>query len=244
MLEFTEDRIHNTSHWFVNGSSKARLVNATPNLDQTCAYIARVSSKNQENPSIEKLLSYCVKEKHWSVFEQGSMTVEVVTPLAISIQALRHKSFCFQQFSGRYQDQKVMAEMAEGLPVSYEMFYTPEEAREQDTKNRQNSIFTSDPSLTDFMWQEMEFAYNAAIKSYNAMLDRGIAKEIARFVLPQGVYTRLYITGDPRSFIHYCNVRDEVGVVQWEHVELALAVKEVFSEVCPIVAKALWGDSL
>lgn len=244
MLKVTADSITNISPWVTHGSSKARLVSATPNLDETIAYVARVSSKNQENPSIEGLLKYCAKHGHWSVFEQGSMTVEVVTPLAISIQALRHTSFCFQQFSGRYQDQKVMAEMAEGLPVSHGMFYVPEEAREQDTKNRQNSIFTTDASLTDAMWQEMEVAYHTALNAYNALLDIGIAKEIARFVLPQGVYTRLYITGNPRSFIHYCNVRDEVGVVQWEHVELALAVKSVFSEVCPVVSKALWGDSL
>lgn len=242
MLKVTDEAITNDSPWVISGSSKARLVNATPNLDETIAYVARVSSKNQENPSIEGLLKYCAKHGHWSVFEQGSMTVEVVTPLAISIQALRHKSLCFQQFSGRYQDQKIMAEMTEGLPVAHGMFYIPEEAREQDPKNRQNSIFTSDSSLTDFMWQEMEFAYNAASKSYNAMLDRGIAKEIARFVLPQGVFTRLYLSGNARSFIHYCTVRGEEGVVQWEHVELSKAVKSVFQQVCPITSGAIWGS--
>lgn len=241
MLEITQDSIKNTNEWTIIGSSKARLVNATPNLDETCAYVARVSSKKQENPSVENLLRYCISHGHWSILEQGSLTVEVVTPLAISVQVLRHK-FCFQQFSGRYQDQKIMAEMTEGLPVVHGMFYIPEEAREQDTKNRQNSIFTSDPFLTDFMWQEMEFAYNAAIKSYNALLDRGIAKEIARFVLPQGVSTRLYMTGNPRSFIHYCNVRDDEGVAQYEHVELARAVREVFSSVCPVIAKSVWTE--
>lgn len=242
MLKVTADAITNDSIWHVHGSSKARLVNATPHLDETVGYVARVSSKAQENPSVEKLLGYCAKHGHWSVFEQGSVTVEVVTPLAISIQALRHRSFCFQQFSGRYQDQSVMGEMTESLPAFDGMFYIPEEAREQDTKNRQNSIFTTDPTLTDFMWREMEFAYNAAIKSYNSMLDRGIAKEIARFVLPEGVYTRLYITGSPRSFIHYCNVRDEEGVVQWEHVELAQAVRDVFSVACPVISRAIWPD--
>jgi thymidylate synthase (FAD) len=242
MLKITAEAITNDSPWFIEGSSKARLVNATPNLDETCAYVARVSSKSQENPSFEGLLRYCAKHKHWSVFEQGSLTVEVITPLAISIQALRHRSFCFQAFSGRYQDQTVMGDMTEGLPTFEAMFYIPEQAREQDAKNRQNSLFTTDPSLTDFMWKEMEFAYNAAVKSYNSMLDRGIAKEIARFVLPQGVYTRLYISGNARSFIHYCNVRDEEGVVQWEHVELARAVKRVFAETCPIIARSIWNE--
>jgi len=97
MLKVTDDVITNDSPWFINGSSKARLVNATPNLDETVAYVARVSSKTQENPSVEKLLGYCAKHNHWSVFEQGSLTVEVVTPLAISVQLLRHR-FCFQQF--------------------------------------------------------------------------------------------------------------------------------------------------
>jgi len=242
MLKVTADAITNDSIWHIHGSSKARLVNATPHLDETVGYVARVSSKAQENPSVEKLLGYCAKHGHWSVFEQGSVTIEVVTPLAISIQALRHRSFCFQQFSGRYQDQSVMSEMTKSLPAFDGMFYVPEQGREQDMKNRQNSIFATDPSLTDFMWREMEFAYNAAIRSYNSMLDRGIAKEIARFVLPEGVYTRLYITGSPRSFIHYCNVRDDEGVVQWEHVELAQAVRDVFSVACPVISRAIWPD--
>ena len=244
MLKVTAASITNDSPWHIHGSTKARLVNATPHLDETVGYVARVSSKTQENPSVEKLLGYCAKHGHWSVFEQGGLTVEVVTPLAISIQALRHRSFCFQQFSGRYADQTAMAEMTESLPAFDGMFYIPEQAREQDTKNRQNSLFTEDPSLTDFMWREMEFAYNAAIKSYNAMLERGIAKELARFVLPEGVYTRLYITGNPRSFIHYCSVRDDEGVAQWEHVEMARCVREAFTTVCPVIARSVWSETL
>jgi thymidylate synthase (FAD) len=244
MLQVTDDAITNDSHWVISGSSKARLVNATPNLDETVGYVARVSSKTQENPSIEKLLGYCAKHGHWSVFEQGAITVEVVTPLAIAIQALRHRSFCFQQFSGRYQDQRVMGDMVEGLPAFNSMFYIPEEARLQDPKNRQNSVAAEDASLTDSMWTEMEFAYHAAAKAYDALLERGIAKEIARFVLPQGVYTRLYITGNPRSFIHYCNVRDDEGVAQYEHVELARAIRGVFAETCPIITRSIWGEIL
>lgn len=244
MLKVTEDSITNDAHWVISGSSKARLVNATPNLDETVGYVARVSSKTQENPSVEKLLGYCAKHGHWSVFEQGSVTVEVVTPLAIAIQALRHRSFCFQQFSGRYQDQRAMGELAQGLPAFLDMFYVPEQAREQDAKNRQNSILSDDGRLTDVMWREMEFAYHACIKAYDKLLEEGIAKEIARFVLPQGVYTRLYITGNPRSFIHYCGVRDDEGVAQYEHVELARAVKAVFSQTCPIIAKSVWDGKV
>lgn len=242
MLKVTADAITNDSIWHVHGSSKARLVNATPHLDETVGYVARVSSKAQENPSVEKLLGYCAKHGHWSVFEQGSVTIEVVTPLAISIQALRHRSFCFQQFSGRYQDQRAMGDLTSGLHCFHSMFYVPEEARLQDVKNRQNSVVADDASLTDKMWAEMEFAYHACLKAYDSLVEMGIAKEVARFVLPQGVYTRLYITGNPRSFIHYCNVRDEEGVVQWEHVELAQAVRDVFSTACPVISRAIWPD--
>lgn len=168
--------------------------------------------------------------------------MEVVTPLAIAVQLLRHRSFTFQQFSGRYADQTAMGEMTKGLPTSDEMFYVPEQAREQDTKNRQNSIVSEDPAMTDKMWKEMDVAYHTALNSYNNLLEMGIAKEIARFVLPEGVYTRLYVTGSARSFIHYCTVRDDEGVAQWEHVELARAISRVFKAQCPTIAEAVWGD--
>lgn len=244
MLKVTDDSITNDSPWIIIGSSKARLVNATPHLDETVGYVARVSSKTQENPAIEKLLGYCAQHGHWSVFEQGAITVEIVTPLAIAIQALRHRSFCFQQFSGRYQDQRAMGDLTEGLHCFHSMFYVPEVARLQDTKNRQNSVETADASITDKMWAEMEFAYHACLKAYDALIEMGIAKEVARFVLPQGVYTRLYITGNPRSFIHYCGVRDDEGIAQFEHVELARAIRAVFSQACPVIGRSIWNESV
>lgn len=243
MLQFTEEQIYNDAPWEIEGSSKVRLVNATPNLDETCGYVARVSSKNQENPSVSGLLRYCAKHGHWSVFEQGSITMEVVTPLAIAIQLLRHRSFVFQQFSGRYQDQKQMELMTQGLPTAeHELFYMPTKARMQDTKNRQNSIEVEDETATRYMQGAIEDAMLACYKSYNRLLNLGIAKEVARFVLPQGTFTRLYITGNPRSFLHYCDVRDDEGVAQYEHVELARAVKRVFSLTCPMIAEAAWGN--
>lgn len=242
MLQFSEESISNDSPWVTDGSSKARLVSATPNLDQTCGYVARVSSKNQENPSVAGLLKYCARYGHWSVFEQGSLTIEVVTPVAIAIQLLRHRSFCFQQFSGRYQDQKAMTLMTDGLPTcEHDLFYMPPVARMQDTKNRQNSIVNDDKVVTDKMQGAFEDCMLACYEAYNKLLDLGIAKEVARFVLPQGTYTRLYVTGNARSFIHYCNVRDDEGVAQLEHVELARAVREVFAAECPLIAEAVWG---
>ena len=242
MLQFTEQAITNDSEWVTVGSSKVRLVTSTPNLDQTCGYVARVSSKNQENASVAGLLRYCAKFGHWSVFEQGSMTMEVVTPLAISIQLLRHRSFCFQQFSGRYQDQQAMTLMTDGLPTAeHDLFYMPPVARMQDTTNRQNSVVCDDEHVTALMQGAVNDALLSCYKSYNKLLDLGIAKEVARFVLPQGTYTRLYVTGNARSFIHYCDVRDDAGVAQLEHVELAQAIKSVFSQQCPIIADAVWG---
>jgi thymidylate synthase (FAD) len=197
-------------------------------------YIARVTSKDQSNPSVDKLLKYCLKHKHFSVFEQASMTVEVVTPLAIAVQLLRHRSFTFQQFSGRYEDQQEMYKHTADLTSHNNLFYMPEEAREHDSKNRQNSIFTEDPSKTDAMWATMSTAYMVAQQCYSDLLQRGIAKEIARFVLPQGVFTRLYVSGSCRSWIHYLGVRDDEGVAQYEHVELARAIRPVFSTVFPV----------
>lgn len=238
-LTFSPDHIKNTSAWVVNGSCKARIVTATPSLDQTCGYIARVSSKDQSNPSVERLLRYCVRHGHWSVFEQGSLTVEVVTPLAIAVQLLRHRSFTFQQFSGRYQDQSEMAGVVDELDLVRGIAYKPLVPRIQDPANRQNSIPTSDPELVQILDEGFTEVYDTCLRWYKAFVDRGVAKEQARFVLPEGVYTRLFVTGNPRSFIHYAGVRNTPGISQHEHVELAQAVWDNFSLVCPIIAKAV-----
>ena len=228
--------------WFIEGSSKARLVSVTPDAEQTMGYIARVTSKDQTNPNVERLLKYCAKHGHWSVFEQASMTVEVVTPLAIAVQLLRHRSFTFQQFSGRYEDQQEMVKHTEDLTSYNNLFYMPEEARTQDSKNRQNSIPAEDPALTDTMWATMSTSYMVAQQCYNDLLQRGIAKEIARFVLPQGVFSRLYVTGSCRSFIHYTGVRDDEGVAQYEHCELARCIKSVFTTQFPVVSSAVFSE--
>ena len=232
--------MQNDNPWMIEGSSKARLVSVTPDAEQTMGYIARVTSKDQSNPKVEGLLKYCAKHGHWSVFEQATMTVEVVTPLAIAVQLLRHRSFTFQQFSGRYEDQQEMLNHTADLSAYNNLFYMPEEARTQDDKNRQNSIPTTDPALTDAMWATMSTAYMVAQQCYNDLLERGVAKEIARFVLPQGVYSRMYLTGSCRSFIHYINVRDDEGVAQYEHCELARCIKSVFTSQFPQVSTSVF----
>jgi len=229
----------NTNPWFEKGSSKARLVWVTPNAEEYIAYIARVSNpKNQENSSFEGLLKYCIRHGHVSVFEQVAMCVEVITPLAIATQMLRHRSFCFQQFSLRYSSNQELKDL---LGEYASLYYIPEEARVRDPKNRQNSIFANDPALDDTMANSMLSAYKVADLAYNDLLQNNVAKEIARFVLPQGGFTRMYVTGSIRSWMHYLRVRDEEGVVQWEHVELARAIKPIFSLQVPTVSKAFFS---
>jgi thymidylate synthase (FAD) len=231
--------MENTNPWFIEGSSRARMVWVTPNAEEHIAYIARVSApKNQANEKFEGLLKYCIKHGHVSVFEQASMCVEVITPLAIATQMLRHRSLCFQQFSLRYASYEELKEM---LGEYGALYYLPEEARLQDTKNRQNSVFAEDATLTDTMQNTMLSAYNIADLCYNDLLKNGIAKEVARFVLPQGGFTRMYVTGSVRSWMHYLGVRDEVGVVQYEHVELARAIKTIFSTQFPTVNRAFFN---
>ncbi len=243
-LKIESDIITNDSQWFIEGDSKARLVSATPNMAQTIAYIARVSSKNQENKNFKQLLSYCMRNAHWSVFEQGAVTVEVVTPLAIAVQLIRHRSFTFQHFSGRYQDQKEVGKLTEGINLDspIKLFYLPPKVRLQDTKNRQNSIPTDDTELNEITQLSFLRVYKAALEEYNVLLDLGVAKEMARFVLPQGVYTRLYVTGSPRSFIHYFGARDVENVVQAEHIDLARAIKRCLIHEIPDLFQTIYAE--
>jgi thymidylate synthase (FAD) len=225
-----------SSPWFIEGSSKARLIWITPNAEEVISHVARVSNpKNQDNEKYEGLLKYCIRNNHVSIFETAYMCVEVITPLAIATQMLRHRSFTYQQLSLRYSTN---SEIKDLLGEHGSLYYLPEEARVQDHKNRQNSIFADDAELDDTMQNTMLSAYNVADLCYNDLLARGIAKEVARFVLPQGTFSRMYVTGSVRSWMHYLDVRDEEGVVQWEHVELARAIKPIFATQFPTVNKA------
>lgn len=233
--------LFNNNPWFTANSCRVRLVSVTPDAEKTIAYVARVSNpKNQENEKFEGLLRYCVKQGHVSVFEQADMTVEVITPLAIAAQLLRHQSFDFQQLSLRYSNQQELHEVlgSESLP-----FYLPEEARLQDSKNRQNSIFANDLNLDEKMRSAILAAYEIAETTYNNLIAMGVCKEQARFVLPVGSYTRLYVKGNARSWMHYLKVRSEEGVVQWEHVELARTIQKVFAEQFPTIHKAFFEES-
>ena len=205
-----------------------KLVSVTPDAEQTMAYVARVSNpNNQENPNYAKLLGYCIKHNHWSVFEQSFMTLEIETTRGLAAQILRHRSFTYQEFSQRYADSSLLAET---IPLP--------ELRRQDTKNRQNSIDDIDPFVRQEFQIKMQRHFDEGMKLYQEMLDASIAKECARFVLPLACPTRIYMTGSVRSWIHYIDLRSANGT-QKEHMDIALGAKEIFCEQFPAVAEAM-----
>ena len=205
-----------------------KLVSVTPDAEQTMAYVARVSNpNNQENPNYAKLLGYCIKHNHWSVFEQSFMTLEIETTRGLAAQILRHRSFTYQEFSQRYADSSLLGET---IPVP--------ELRRQDTKNRQNSIDDIDEYTKQQYERKIKIHFDAAMNLYQEMLNDGIAKECARFVLPLATPTRLYMSGSCRSWIHYIQLRSANGT-QKEHMEIAEACKKIFAEQFPTVAEAL-----
>ena len=205
-----------------------KFVSITPDAEKMMAYIARVSNpSNQQNENYSGLLKYCIKHNHWSVFEQSSMTLEIETTRGLAAQILRHRSFTFQEFSQRYADTKLLDSQ---IPVP--------DLRSQDLKNRQNS--------NDDIPQEKKEEYQALIARhfedsmnlYNALLDEGVAKECARFVLPLATPTRLYMTGSCRSWIHYINLRSAHGT-QKEHMDVVEKARSIFVEQFPSVSEAL-----
>jgi len=204
-----------------------KLVSITPDAEKTMAYIARVSNpSNQDNEKYAGLLKYCIKHNHWSVFEQSSMTLEIETTRAIAAQILRHRSFTYQEFSQRYAPSTALGNI--DLP----------ELRRQDEKNRQNSTDDLDPKIVETLNRQIETLFTASTNLYSQMLEAGVAKECARMVLPLATPTRIYMTGSCRSWIHYINLRSAHGT-QKEHMEIAEACREVFTEQFPAVSEAL-----
>ena len=205
-----------------------RLISVTPDAEKTMGYVARVSNpSNQENPKVAGLLKYCVKHQHWSVFEQAFMTLEIETTRGLAAQILRHRSFTYQEFSQRYADSSLLGET---IPLP--------ELRRQDTKNRQNSIDDIDPFTIQKYQMLMQDHFKDAMELYQKMLDEGIAKECARFVLPLATPTRLYMSGSCRSWIHYITLRSANGT-QKEHMDIAEECKKIFVEQFPTCAEAL-----
>jgi thymidylate synthase (FAD) len=198
------------------------------NAEELIVYIARVSNpSNQLNmETADKLLAYLVKNKHWSPFEMVDMTVEIITSRAIAQQILRHRSFSFQEFSQRY---------AKALEIE------PVQLRKQAEKNRQSSTEEFDPMLEEYQ-MEASRLINSLIDEaqvlYNELIKNGVAKECARMILPLTTQTRIYMKGSVRSWIHYLQIRCDEHT-QLEHQLIAKAIRGIFADQFPSIAKGL-----
>ena len=224
----------------------ARLVGITQPLDPDIkgtegliAYCARISNpSNQMNPDFEGLMNYCIRNKHWSIFQMCNAVVAIEGPRDITRQFTRHSSLFtlgdpfeapgfnleyggVQEFSQRYSD---------------EIEFTDREFRRQDTKNRQNSIDDLDPYIRDTYLNISETLTWEAERLYKRMREKGVAKECARVILPEGLtMSRLNVNGTVRSWLHYLDVRDDPGVTQWEHVLLAREIRKVLEPAFPTI---------
>lgn len=198
-----------------------RLISSTSDAEKLILYIARVSS-NQKNES-PGLLRYLIKHEHWSPFEMAHMVIEIETSRSIAAQILRHRSFSFQEFSQRYA---VVTEYEDSI------------ARVSGSTNRQSSLDTDDEELKQW-WEDVYIRQNdSAFSIYSEAVERGIAPEIARFILPLSTTTKLYISGSLRSWIHYIQLRTKEDT-QLEHRQVAEEIKEIFIEQFPIISEAL-----
>lgn len=204
--------------------SAEMMAHGVTNLQELVAYCARISNPgNQYNiETSEKLLNYLLKHKHFSPFEMASVCLSIETTRDIARQILRHRSFSFQEFSQRY----AVADLGWKL----------KDARLQDTKNRQNSIETDDEDLA-LWWDGSQQEVIALVrKHYAQAIERGIAKEQARAILPEGLtVSRLYMQGTLRSWLHYIELRSGPET-QKEHQEVALACARVIAQIFPMAA--------
>lgn len=216
--------VHLCAKYLMNN---VELVTVTPDAEKTIGYIARVSNpNNQDNPKVAGLLRYCIQHGHWSVFEQAHMTLEINTTRAIAAQILRHRSFTFQEFSQRYAETNLLSQE---IPVP--------DLRSQDHKNRQNSLDDISPEKKSILQGQIQRHFTESLDLYSELLRQGIAKECARFVLPLAVRTRLFMTGNLRSWMHYIDLRSAHGT-QKEHMDIAQECKQIFIEQFPVIAEA------
>lgn len=203
------------------------LVSCTPGAEAVILYCARVSNPNNQLKfdNNSKLISYLIRNKHWSPFEMAHMTIQIKTSRGISPQILRHRSFTFQEFSQRY------AAVDSGGVVLYA-------ARRQDVKNRQNSIDDLEESVKQEWLSRQQLNWQQSFEHYTWALDNGIAKECARFVLPLGCATTLYMSGTIRSWMTYFITRMDKST-QLEHRQIAVEAFNIFEKELPNVAQSL-----
>lgn len=198
------------------------LIDGITTAEELIVHNARVSNPNNQlnTATGAKLLAYCIKHGHWSVFEQADMTVEIKTSRAIAAQILRHRSFSFQEFSQRYAD-------ALGIELV--------ELRKQAANNRQSSTeVIEDEEVRRLVYK----AQKTCEFAYEQLIEAGVARECARMVLPLATSTTLYMKGSVRSWIHYFQVRCDEHT-QKEHRLIAEKIREIFAEHFPVIAEAL-----
>lgn len=209
---------------------QVKLVWITPEAEQMVADMARVSAPENVGKDASKLIGYLIKHQHWSPFEMANACFEVETTRDIARQLLRHRSFSFQEFSQRYAS-------VDALPRA-----ALREARMQDHKNRQNSTPAQDKYIEDWWANAQAMLQDACEVVYDEALHRGIAKEVARAVLPEGLTTsRMYMNGTIRSWMHFCQLRTGNGT-QKECMEVAQAISDELESKLPNLWQALKGN--
>ena len=205
--------------------STVSLVWSTPRMEDLIAYMARISNpENQDNPDYARLLRYLIRHQHWSPFEMVNVCMEINCTRDIARQILRHRSFTFQEFSQRYAESSN---------------YMISDARLQDLKNRQASLETDRADLKARWYSDQSEVLETALRAYKGALQAGIAKEVARKVLPEGLtMSRMYVNGTLRSWIHYVQLRCGPET-QKEHREVAMKCSTILGELCPTVMSSI-----
>ena len=201
------------------------LIEGVTSIDELLAYAARVSnpSNQMNNATAPKLLGYCIRHGHWSIFETASFTVEIETSLAIAMQILRHRSFTFQMFSQRYAEVTKLGNLYESVELRMRAIGGNRQGSNEVAKQEIQLII---PSLREHITH-----------TYSGLLQLGVAPESARFILPQCTRTKLYMTGNIRSWIHYLAQRLDPHT-QKEHREVAEKIRDIFSDLCPATYEA------
>jgi len=203
----------------------------TPDAERVIARHARVSTANPDRAEFQKLIKYCIKEGHFSIFEQANASFEIVTSRAISTQILRHRSLSFQELSQRYSDPTDVLETLNKQSWRFSL-------RLQDPKNRQNSLDELHPDILNSFRVRLGTLYGQAEGLYKEMLAAGVAKECARNILPICTATRLHANGSLRSWIFYVGLRGAHGT-QAEHKLIAQDIRKLLEAELPVITKAL-----
>jgi thymidylate synthase (FAD) len=207
---------------------KVKLLSITPNAEEHIVEVARVSSSREnKKEDYSSLIKYLITHAHWSPFEHSYLTFEIETSKAIAIQLLRHRSFTFQEFSQRYQDVNALSKDG-GI-------FEPVELRWQAVKNRQSSV---EPMSSVVLDSKVAMVFAACEQLYNNLIEAGVSRETARFVLPLATKTTLHMTGSVRSWIHFLQIRDDPHA-QKEIQDLAKLIKHIFADNLPVTAAAL-----